>query len=459
MAKKNYEEMSKKILQNIGGTDNVSSAFHCITRLRFKLKDKSMADLDALKSIEGVIGTQWSGDQLQIIIGQQVGDVYAELCRQGGFPEEQSINENLDTGIKKKFKFTDLFEVMAAILLPVVPALAGGGMIKGIVTIMTSFLGFTSTDVMIQVLTIAGDCAFYFLPFLVAWSASKRFKTDTAMSIAMAAVLLYPTMTAGNTTGAAALSLFGLPIPFPRYFGSTIPVILTVWILSYVYKWVNSWMPKVLKVVFTPMIVLLIMTPLTLIAIGPLASYAAMGLVYVVKFLYDLSPLIAGAIVGATRLFVVMTGMHLSLGAICMENLATFGYDYLLPMNTMGTLALFGACMGIWIRGKKEETKSIGASTAISAFIGITEPGIYGVFLKYRSAMIAAIAGGAAGGSIVGLFGGHATAFVNSCILSLPVFMTSGFWSVCVGMAVSAGVAFVIVMIMGVKEDKDAAVK
>ena len=459
MAKKNYEEMSKNILQNIGGAENVSSAFHCITRLRFKLKDKSIANIDGLKAIDGVAGTQWSGDQLQIIIGQQVGEVYDELCKQGGFPEEQSINENLDTGIKKKFKFTDLFEVMAAILLPVVPALAGGGMIKGIVTIMTSYLGFAATDVVIQVLTIAGDCAFYFLPFLVAWSASKRFKTDTAMSIAMAAVLLYPTMTAGNTSGAAALSLFGLPIPFPRYFGSTIPIILTVWVLSYVYRWVNSWMPKVLKVVFTPMLVLLIMTPLTLIAIGPLASYIAKGLVYVVKFLYDLSPLIAGAIVGATRLFVVMTGMHLSLGAICMENLATFGYDYLLPMNTMGTIALFGACMGIWVRGKREETKSIGASTAISAFIGITEPGIYGVFLKYRSAMIAAIAGGAAGGAIVGLFGGRATAYVNSCILSLPVFMTSGFLSVCIGMAVSAGVAFTVVMMMGVKEDNATASK
>ncbi|MCH3962150.1 MAG: PTS transporter subunit EIIC [Solobacterium sp.] len=457
MAKKNYEEMSQAILENVGGSGNISSAFHCITRLRFKLKDKSIADLDALKAIDGVVGTQWSGDQLQIIIGQDVGEVYTALCRIGGLKEEKSIDENLDTGTKKKFKFTVIFEVMAAILLPVVPALAGGGMIKGLVTIMTSYLGFDSASALIQVLTIAGDCAFYFLPFLVAWSASKRFKTDTAMSIAMAAVLLYPTMTAGNTSGAAALSLFGLPIPFPRYFGSTIPIILTVLVLSYVYRWVNSWMPKVLRIVFTPTVVLLIMTPLTLIAIGPLASYAAKGLVYVVKFLYDLSPLVAGAIVGATRLFVVMTGMHLSLGAICMENLATFGYDYLLPMNTMGTLALFGACLAVWIRGKKEETKSIGASTAISAFIGITEPGIYGVFLKYRSAMIAAIAGGAAGGAIVGLFGGRALAYVNSCILSLPVFMTDGFWSVCLGMAVSAGVAFAIVMIMGVKEDNEKA--
>ncbi len=454
MAKKNYDELAKSILELVGSSDNVSETYHCMTRLRFNLKDKGQVNVDGIKELAEVVGAQWSGDQLQIIIGQEVGDVYASVCKVGGFKEESAIDENLDvTTEKKKFKITDIFETMAAIMLPVIPAIAGGGMIKGIVTIMTSYMGFESASALIQVLTMAGDCAFYFLPFLVAWSAAKRFKTDTAMAIAMAGVLLYPTMTAGNTSGAEALSLFGLPIPFPRYYGSTIPIILTVFVLKYVYSWVNSRMPKVLRIVFTPMIVLLIMTPLTLIAIGPLASYLSKGLVVVVKFLYDLSPLIAGAIVGGTRLFVVMTGMHLSLGAICMENLATFGYDYLLPMNTMGTLALLGACIGVWVRAKKDTNKSIGASTGISAFIGITEPGIYGVFLKFRSAMLATIIGGAAGGAIVGLFGGRATAYVNSCILSLPVFMTDGFAAVCIGMAVSCVVAFVVVMVLGVKED------
>lgn len=454
MAKKNYDDLAKNILELIGGKDNVSETYHCMTRLRFNLKDKGLVKNDELKALDGVVGTQWSGDQLQVIIGQEVGEVYAAVCKVGGIKLEKSIEENLDEESEKKgFKFSDIFAAMAAIMLPVVPAIAGGGMIKGIVTIMTSYLGFESSSALIQVLTIAGDCAFYFLPFLVAWAASKRFKTDTALALAMAGVLLYPTMTAGNTSGAEALSLFGLPIPFPRYYGSTIPIILTVFVLKYIYAWVNKWMPKVLRVVFTPFVVLLIMTPLTLVAIGPLASYLSKGLVVVIKFLYDLSPLVAGAIVGSTRLFVVMTGMHLSLGAICMENLATFGYDYLLPMNTMGTLALLGACLGVWVRAKKDANKSIGASTAISAFIGITEPGIYGVFLKFKSAMIATIIGGACGGAIVGAFGGRATAYVNSCILSLPVFMTDGFASVCIGMAVACVAAFVTVMILGVKED------
>ena len=264
-------------------------------------------------------------------------------------------------------------------------------------------------------------------------------------------------MTAGNSAGADPLSFFGLPIPFPRYFGSTIPIILTVLVLSYVKRWADKIIPNNLRIVFSTMLVLLIMTPLTLIVIGPLANYISKGLVAIFNFLYGLSPVIAGAIIGGTRLFVVMTGMHLSLSAICLGNLAEMGYDWLLPMHTMGTLALFGACLGVFVKAKNSENKQIGASTAISSFIGITEPGIYGIFLKFRNAMIATVIGGAVGGAIVGMFGGRATSFVNSCILSLPVFMTDNFWCVCLGIAVSAAVAFAIVMVLGVGEEKAEA--
>lgn len=453
MAKKNYAEISESILKSVGGKENVVRAYHCMTRLRLDVKDKGLVNIDEIEKINGIAGTQWNGNQLQIIVGQDVDDLYSVFCKASGINTEMKIDENLDK-TKSKFGINTIFQTMAAILLPVIPALAGAGMIKGIITILTSYCGVDSASALITVMTMAGDCAFYFLPFLVAWSASKRFETNTALAISLAGVLLYPTMTAGNTAGSDPLSLFGLPIPFPRYYGSTIPIILTVLVLSYVYKWVNKAIPKNLRIVFTPMIVLLIMTPLALIVVGPAANYISTLLVGIFNFLYGLSPIIAGAFIGGTRLFVVMTGMHLSLSTICLGNLSVMGYDWLLPMHTMGTLALFGACLGVWIKAKNSENKQIGASTAISSFIGITEPGIYGVFVKFKTAMIATIAGGAAGGAIVGLFGGRATSFVNSCILSLPVFMTDGFWSVCVGMAVSAVVAFVIVMVLGLNEEK-----
>lgn len=451
MSKKDYQALSTEILKYVGGKENISRAYHCMTRLRLEIKDQGLVNVDELNQLNGIAGSQWNGNQLQLIIGQEVDDLYTVFCRIAGIDTEKKIDENLDSE-KKKISIALIFQTIAAILLPVVPALAGAGMIKGLSTILTNYLGVNAESTVITVMNMAGDCAFYFLPFLVAWSASKRFETNTALSISLAGVLLYPTMTAGNVSGANPLSLFGLPIPFPRYFGSTIPIILTIWVLSYVYKYTNRVIPKSLQIIFTPMIVLLIMTPLTLVAIGPLAMYISKLLIGLFNFLYGLSPVIAGVVIGGTRLFVVMTGMHLALSTICLGNIAEMGYDWLLPMHTMGTMALFGACLAVWIKSRRSENKQIGASTAISSFIGITEPGIYGIFLKFKNAMIATVIGGAIGGGIVGLFGGRALAYVNSSILSMPVFMTANFWCVALGMAVSAVVSFTIVMILGVNE-------
>lgn len=446
------KQLAGQILKEVGGKENIKEMFHCVTRLRFYLKDKSVVDLGRLKGLDGVIGAQYQSEQLQIIIGNEVGAVHDAVIAKTGF-----IHNEETLAQKQKFKVTGIFETMAAIFLPTVPVLAGTGMIKGLITILTSYCGFDAASDFIVMLTIAGDCVFYFFPFLVAWSASKRFKADTACSLALAGCLLYPTMTAGLAEGAAPMHFLGLPVPFVKYASSSIPIILTVLVLSFVYPLIDRCIPKVLRLVFSPMIVMLVMAPLTLVVIAPAASYLSKGLVMIVKFLYDLSPAVAGAIIGGTRMLVVLTGMHMSLGAICIENLNQFGYDFLLPMNTMGTLALFGVCMGVMVRAKKTETRSVGASTAISAFIGITEPGIYGVLMKFKNALISVMIGGAAGGLIVGIFGGRATAYVNSCILSLPVFMGENFWCVCLGMAVAAATGFIMVLVLGLSEEKNGA--
>ena len=446
----NIKQTAGMIVKAVGGKSNIKEMFHCVTRLRFYLKDESVVNLEEIKKIDGVLGAQYQTEQLQIIIGNDVEIVYDEIIKQIGFIHNE---ETLQT--KQKFQLKGIFETMAAIFLPVVPVLAGTGMVKGLITILTSFCGVDPASEMITVLTIVGDCVFYFFPFLVAWSASKRFKTDTACAMALAGALLYPTMTAGLAQGLDPLHFLGMPIPFVKYAASSIPIILSVWVMSYVYKYVDKFVPKFLRLVFTPMIVLLIMVPITLIATGPLASYLAKGLAQIVKFLFDLSPIIAGAVVGGTRLLVVLTGMHLSLGAICMENLSQFGYDVLLPINTMGTMALVGVTLGVWFKSKRNDTKSVAMSSFISAFIGITEPGIYGVLLKFKNALLSVMLAGAVGGAFVAFFGGHATAYVNSCILSLPVFMGDGFWAVCTGMGISTVLGFIFVQIFGLSEEKN----
>lgn len=448
---KNYDKLSEELLQNIGGKENINEMFHCVTRLRFYLKDSSLVDLEKIKQLTGVIGAQYATDQLQIIIGNDVTDVYKAMEKRIG----KSLNSEHSERNKKKFHIKGIFETLAAIFLPVVPVLAGTGMIKGLIIILTTYANVKADSGIMQLLTISSDCVFYFFPFLIAWSAAKRFKTNIPLAMALAGCLLYPIMTEGLAAGEPGIVVFGLTIPFVKYAGSSIPIILTIWVLSYVHPFADRIIPKVLRLVFTPMVVMLIMTPLSLMLIAPSANYISMGLATIIKALFEFSPIVAGLVVGATRPLVVLSGMHLSLGPLMLENISRYGYDVILPINTMGTLAMAGAALGTWFKAKNSEIKTISFSAFISAFIGITEPVIYGVLLKFRNALIATMVGGGIAGAFVATFKGTSSAYVNSSILSLPVFMGPGFVFVCIGMAIAAAVAFILVQILGLPEEKN----
>lgn len=454
---KNYGEAAKKIVNQIGGKSNVKEAFHCITRLRFYLKDKDKIDLEVIKKIPGVLGAQFSGEQLQIIMGNDVASYYDEVIKIIG-KDKESNNNNADQVEEKKswkerISWKNLFSTLSAIFLPVVPALAGTGMLKGIVTLIQMYGHVPANNGPLQVLIMASDCVFYFFPFLVAWSAARRFKTNIPISLALAGVLLYPTMTAGLAAGKPGIDFFGLTVPFVKYAASSIPIILVILVLSWIYPLIDKALPKVLRFVFTPMIVVAIMTPLELIAIAPLANYISLGLAFIVNWLFKFSPILAGLVVGSTRSLVVLSGMHLSLGAICIQNLAKYGYDVLLPINTMGTLAMCGAGLGTWFYIRKthyEQLKQVSMSAFISAVIGITEPTIYGLLVKFRRVLYATMIGGGVAGAFVAFFKGTASAYVNSCLLSLPVFAGPSFVYTCIGMVIAFVVTFVMVQVLGI---------
>lgn len=446
----NAERLASQIIKEVGGKNNIKEMFHCVTRLRFYLKDRSVVDEERLKALDGVLGVQFATDQLQIIIGNEVGAVYNAIINKVGF-----IMDDVTLEKKKKMRIGGIFETISAIILPVIPAMAGTGILKGIITIMTSYLGFDSASTLIKMMTIAADSVFYFLPFLIAWSAAKRFKTDIALSLMCAGFLLYPTMTAGLAEGADPMSLFGLPIPFVKYASSSIPIILTVLVLKYVYQFFDKIVPQMLKLVFVPMFTALVMCPVALGVTGPIANYISKGIAWLFTGMFSISPLLAGAVIGATRSLLVFTGMHLSLGAVCLQNIAQYGYDFILPINTMGTLAIVGTCLGVWIKARKEENKSVAMSAFISSFIGITEPGIYGILLKYKTALIADIIAGGVAGAFVAVGGGRSSAYVNSCILSLPVFVGEGFVFVCIGMAIAAALGCGIVCVLGIDEGSE----
>ncbi len=447
----NVNQLASDIIREVGGKQNIKELFHCVTRLRFYLKDTSVIDVEKIKKLDGVLGVQFQTEQLQIIIGNDVEKVYNAIITKTGFVMDQDTKEK-----KEKMRIGGIFETISAIILPIIPVMAGTGILKGIVTIMTSFLGFNPASSLISVMSIVADTVFYFMPFFIAYTSAKRFKTNIPMALLLAGFLMYPTMTAGLADKLDPMSLFGLPIPFVKYAASSIPIMLSVYVMKYIYKWVDSIVPQILRLVFTPLIVAVIMAPITLGITGPIANYLSLGIANLFTWLFHTSPILAGAVIGSTRSLLVFTGMHLSLGAVILQNISVMGYDVILPVNTMGTMAIFGTCLGVWFKVKKSENKSIAASATISSFLGITEPGIYGILLKYKNALIADMIAGGIAGAFVAYFGGTANAYVNSCILSLPVFVGSGFWAVCVGMVISTVLGFSIVLILGIDEKVDS---
>ena len=446
----NINQLAADIVKEVGGRGNIKELFHCVTRLRFYLKDTSVIDVERIKALDGVLGVQFQTEQLQIIIGNDVETVYKTIISQIGYVMDEETKLQ-----KEKMRIGGFFETISAIILPIIPVMAGTGILKGIVTIMTSYLGFEAASDLIRVLNIVADTVFYFMPFFIAYTSAKRFKTNVPMAMLVAGFLMYPTMTAGLADKLTPMSLFGLPIPFVKYAASSIPVILSVYVMKYIYKWVDKIIPQLLRLVFTPLLVALIMAPITLGITGPIANYISLGIATFFTWLFEVSPLLAGAVIGSTRSLLVFTGMHLSLGAVIMQNISVLGYDVILPVNTMGTMAIFGTCLGVWFKVKKTENKSIAASASVSSFLGITEPGIYGILLKYKNALIADMIAGGIAGAFVAYFGGQTSAYVNSCILSLPVFVGPGFWAVCVGMAIATVLGFAIVVVMGIDEETE----
>lgn len=402
MAKK-YDVLVSSVVELVGGKDNIRYFTHCITRLRFKVKDKGEVDVDKLQTLPGVIGAQWSGDQLQVIIGQDVDKVYELICKKYGFAQEKAVDENLDGDLKKKkFTINTLFETLSACIVPVIPAMCGAGIIKGILILLTTY-GWISTETGVYiVLNAVSDAPFYFLPFMVAYGASKRFNTSLILSLTIAGTYVHPTITA---LGGSALNLFGLNINMVKYSTTVFPIILSIWVMSYLYRWLDSKMPSAIRFVFAPAITLVVMAFLSLGIIGPLGYNIGFFVGRGVSAIFDISPMLGGLVLGAIRPLVILTGMQSVFTPIITNNFSVLGYDFIGPVNTVATMAAAGVCFGAFLKSKNREEKDNYFSFFISAFIGITEPALYGLVFRFKNQLIALMASGAVSGAIVAVLG------------------------------------------------------
>ncbi|WP_280738690.1 MULTISPECIES: beta-glucoside-specific PTS transporter subunit IIABC [unclassified Enterococcus] len=443
----NNKELAEKIIELVGGLENINSVTHCITRLRFMLKNDKLAKTKEIEALD-VLGVQIQGGQYQVIIGNNVGKVYREVLKL--YPQLETGTASETTSGEKKSVFSQISGTLSSILVAALPPIVGGGMLKGITFFFTNYNLIDTEGDLVKLLTIAGDCMFYFFPFLLAVSAAKKFKTNEYMAIALAGVLMYPTMVSGAAEGLAPMKLFGfISLPYINYSSSVIPIILTVWLLKYVYGFLQDRMPDMLTTIFTPLLTLIVMLPIELAVLAPLGYYGGNYLAMGIEWMINSVPWLAGFFIGATRPLLVIVGMHHAIRPIQYQQIATFGYTTITPGNFLSTMAQATATLATWVLLKDKKQKQIAASSTFSAFLGITEPSLYGVLTKYKAAMVGALLGGGFGGMIATMMGAKAYASAMPSILTIPVFMGGGAMSIIVGLAVTVVVSFSVTYILG----------
>ena len=481
-----YKQLASDIIENIGGKSNVKSVVHCATRLRFTLNDQSKANTDKISNLNGVLKVVNAGGQYQIVIGPDVPQVYQEVVTLGGFEpgNESDGHESED----KRSKLSKVLEGIASIFQPIIPAITGAGLLKAVMALCSTFGWLKGGSQTYVILNAIADAAFYFLPLILAASCAKKFKCNQGTAMALGGVLVYPQLTtlmtsvssvnkavkaagsyetalaAGTIVEGAATSikLFGfIPVQVvTSYASSVIPIILGVWVMSYVEKFMQKYCPKAVKFFFVPFFSLTIGAILTLSLLGPIGTWASEFIQVFFTWLKNTAPWIVPTVVGIFSPFLVMTGTHYGLIPIGTNNLTTAGHDAVVgPGMLVSNTAQGAAGLAVALRSKNPDTKQLASSAGLTGVLGITEPVLYGVNLKYMFPLYAAMIGGGVGGLFLGLTGVERFGAGSPGLLVLPVyipteqalalgFTMNNFVFAVIGVAIAMLVSFVSCWIM-----------
>lgn len=458
----NYEELAKAIIANIGGEGNVISVMHCVTRVRFVLKDETKADDEKIKNLKGVMTLIRQGGQYQIVVGNEVDKVFDAVMKEGNF-KEGDIAEEEDALVKaaeKRKKSNDLLSrflgLVSGIFSPVLGLLCAGGMVKAVLVLLQLTGILTSESGAYIILNAVGDSVFYFFPVILGWSAAKKFGLKETYGMVLGGVLVYPAITAaaGGTplftlfegTAFAAdvqLSFLGIPVILRDYSTSVIPIILITWISSYIYKWIKKICPSVIQSFAVPLVTTSLGSVLGLLIFGPVAMFVQNLLSQAVIFLVGINEGIAGLAIGSLWSVLVMFGLHWAVIPFFAINIAQYGYDVINPLIYSGSIATMGSVLGIIIREKKAEERSIEIPALISAFFGVNEPSLYGVLIPRKKVMLSCFLSAGIGGAIAGFAGSKLWAFGASGIFGTPCFINpAGVDGGFIGLMVGAAVAF-----------------
>lgn len=414
-----YSITARQILEKVGGEANVVSVSHCMTRLRLTLKDESIVHDEEVKAIPGVVGLMKKAGQYQVVIGNEVAKCYKEFLKLGDFSDDTA-----PAAAPKKSGnvISAILDAISGSMSPVIPAIIGAGMIQVLNIILGWFL--PAENETMQLLSVIGNTAFYFLPVLVAYCAGRKFGANPILTTAVVAILIHPNFVA--LTGAeGGIRFLGLPVTSFDYSSSIIPAVLTAWVMSYIEKLVEKITLAFTKNFLKPMLIILISSPVAFLILGPLGSFIGGGLSAALVFVQSKVSILAYVIMAAAMPFIVMTGMHWAFIPVVFAALATpAGESLMLPAMLISNLAQGAACLAVAVKSKNSNLKQLGASAGVSAiFAGVTEPGLYGVTMPLKKPLAAVCISSGITGLIAGILGVAASSFASPSILALPIFV------------------------------------
>lgn len=462
-----YTKCAKEILKEIGGEKNIKDLTHCVTRLRFVLKDESIVDDEKVKAIQGVMGIMKKGGQYQVIIGNDVNTCYKAVLSQTslGVGNNASTQEDKKEPLTVKSAVNRVLDVISGSMSAVMAPLIGCGMVK-LLVIVLGLLGVKDTNMTYQLLVVIGDSCFYFLPVLLAYTSSKKFGANPMLAVVVSSVLIHPTLIQ-LLGGEETVTFLGIKVTSASYASSVIPALLATWFLSYVERIVDRFTPSWAKNIFKPMFILLITIPVVLIVLAPAGNIIGNGLAVGMMWLQTKMGWLTLMIFSAIMPFVVMTGMHWAFIPTAITTLATGGEGMLLPAMLASNLAQGSACLAVALKSKNKELKSVATAGGISALVaGITEPGLYGVALPLKKPMLACCIGSGISGLILGIFGVLSYGAAVPSLISLLQFISpeggSNIIYAVIASVVSIIVTFVLTWVLGfddpVENDGNATV-
>lgn len=454
--------LASTIIEKVGGKENVKSVTHCMTRLRFILNDINMANQDEIKALDDIMGVVYKGGQLQLIIGPQVTDIYDEVMKIIPMIEDEKVvNEIKEENIKKDFKYylNEIMGTLAGCMTPMIPVLLCMGICKAIVAVLgPQLMGVLSeTDSLYVLFTFVGDAGLYFIPIYVGYTAAKKFGMNELMGMFLGAILIHPTLIQMATDG-TKFNVYGIPASVQNYSSSIIPIILTIWVASYVEKFFKKYTPDVLKVFGIPLGTLLIMLPLELCLFGPLGAFIGEYICQGIIGLYDIAGPLAVGIVGATFGLLVLTGMHTVLMAFLFMTFPMIGYDgFIIPAIMACSYAGAGVTLACVLKFKDKKKKQLTLGYFVTwLFGGVGEPMLYGLNIPYRTPLYAGMISGFLAGVVTGLLG--LKAYVPSPsngLYILPAFLggpQSNYIVLVISLVISVVIGFVVMWFMKLDE-------